>query len=299
VGSLRAILGARDYQEIISYSFIDEAWEQDLCNNPTPVRIKNPIANHMNVMRSSLVGGLLDCLRYNLQHKQSRVRLFELGRCFVSSNENFLQPQRLGGLCCGNKFAEQWGAPSSVVDFFDVKADVEALFPLLVPRFTAAPHPALHPGQSAEIQVDGEAVGWLGALHPRWQQKYEFPESPILFELDLDALRSRELPIYREISKYPVVSRDIAVVVDESLTAQALLEAMYRDRPAIVSTLDLFDVYRGEGIAPGKKSLAFRVLMQDTQRTLTDQEADAAVAQLTDLLISRFGAIPRTVERNP
>ena len=288
--ALRALLTARDYQEVINYSFVDAAWERDIAGNDSPLPLKNPIASQMGVMRSTLFGGLIDNLCFNLNRKQERVRLFETGCCFYQTADGFSQPEKIAGLCYGNAKPEQWGEAVRAVDFYDAKADVEALFWPAVIRFEAAPHPALHPGQAAKVWLKGEFVGWIGTLHPKWQQKYELPAAPVMFELDMAVLLRGGVPAFAEISKHQAVRRDIAVVVDEEVSVQALLDGMSERLPEVVSELALFDVYRGKGIDLGKKSLAFRVLMQDTRRTLTDEEVDAVTAQLAEVLTSRFGA---------
>ncbi len=287
---LRRILTARDYQEVINYTFVDAAWEADFTHNKTPIILKNPIASQMGVMRSSLIGGLISNLQFNLNRKQTRMRLFEVGRCFVREGEAYVQPERLAGLCYGDAVAEQWGLPARAVDFYDVKADIEALFWPEVADFRAAPHPALHPGKSAQVCLGEKIVGWLGELHPHWQQKIDLPKSTVLFELDLNALTACVLSAAGEISKYPPVRRDIAVVVADNISVQALLEGMRTEKPSIVSEISLFDVYRGKGMESGKKSLAFRVLLQDTGKTLTDAEADLAITKLLNILQRQFGA---------
>jgi phenylalanyl-tRNA synthetase beta chain len=244
----------------------------------------------MGVMRSTLFGGLIDNLCFNLNRKQERVRLFETGCCFFRSADGFNQPEKIAGLCYGNAKPEQWGEAVRAVDFYDAKADVEALFWPAVSRFEAAAHPALHPGQSAKVWLEGEFLGWIGALHPKWQQKYELPAAPVLFELEMAVLLRGRVPAFAEISKFQAVRRDLAVVVDEGVSVQDLLDGMSEHLPNVVAELALFDVYRGKGIDLGKKSLAFRVLMQDTRRTLTDEEVDAVTAQLAEVLTSRFGA---------
>ncbi len=288
--ALKQLLAARDYQEIISYAFVDAAWERDFAANAAPVRLLNPIAAHLSVMRSSLVGGLVDCLRTNLNRQQSRVRVFEAGGCFIRDGEAIRQPVRLAGLCYGGTRPEQWGEPSREVDFFDVKADVEALFQPFGARFEAAEHPALHPGQSARILLQGEFVGWLGVLHPRWRQEYDLPGNAGVFELELSALLARKKPAYAEISKFPPMRRDLAVVVSENVSVQAMLDALREGAPEILTELSLFDVYRGKGIDSDHKSLAFQVLLQDTRKTLTDEEVDALMARLLVRLVSRFDA---------
>ena len=288
--ALRALLTARDYQEVINYSFVDAAWEHDIAGNDNPLSLRNPIASQMGVMRSTLFGGLIANLCFNLNRKQERVRLFETGCCFTQSVDSFNQPEKIAGLCYGNAKPEQWGEAVRAVDFYDAKADVEALFWPAVPRFEAALHPALHPGQAAKVWLEGAFLGWIGTLHPKWQQKYELPAAPVLFELEMAVLLRGRIPAFAEISKFQAVRRDIAVVVDEGISVQALLDGMSEHLPNVVAELALFDVYRGKGIDLGKKSLAFRVLMQDTRRTLTDEEVDAVTAQLAEVLTSRFGA---------
>ncbi|MCE5180962.1 MAG: phenylalanine--tRNA ligase subunit beta [Betaproteobacteria bacterium] len=289
-GALLALLAARDYQEVINYSFVDETWERDLAGNDHPLPLKNPIASQMGVMRSTLFGGLVDNLRFNLNRKQERVRLYETGRCFPSAQDIFTQPEKLAGLCYGSAQPEQWGEHARAVDFYDIKADVEALLWPASARFEAASHPALHPGQSAKVWLGNTFIGWIGALHPKWQQKYELPTAPVLFELDVAALLCGKVPAFAGVSRYPVVRRDIAVVVDENISVQTLLDGMSEHLPKRVIGLALFDVYRGKGIDSGKKSLAFRVLMQDTQQNLTDEDVDVVTAQLTEFLTVRFDA---------
>ncbi|TXF11685.1 phenylalanine--tRNA ligase subunit beta [Pelomicrobium methylotrophicum] len=288
--ALRQQLVARDYQEVVTYAFVDASLEADLTGNAAPVRLLNPIASQMSVMRGSLLGGLLQCLRFNLSHKQSRVRLFELGCCFVRENGELRQPERIAALAYGGVAPEQWGEAAREVDFFDVKADLEALFAPRQVHTVPRPHPALHPGRSAAVVVEGQEVGWIGELHPRWQQKYELPKAPVAFEVELAAVLRTRIPAARPVSKFPLVRRDIAVLVDEGVPAQALLETMRELRLDRVVEVGLFDVYRGAGLPPGKKSLAFRVLFQDTQKTLTDQEVEETKAVLVGALEQRFQA---------
>jgi phenylalanyl-tRNA synthetase beta chain len=303
---LKRVLADREYFEVINYSFVDSAWERDFAGNGDPVALANPIAAQLDVMRSSLAGGLVANLRFNLARKLERVRIFEAGRCFLRSagQENprdparavpgFFQPLRIGGLAYGLALAEQWGVPKRRVDYYDIKADVEALLARRKGEFVPVEHAALHPGRSAAVLVDGERIGWLGELHPRWQQKYELPHAPVLFELDAAVLLQAGMPAYQPVSKYPPVIRDRSMDVDENVPASALLAEMSRSCPPVVQEIRLFDLYRGPGLENGKKSLAFRVVMQDTAKTLTDEEADAAMAQLTDLLSTKFGARLRT-----
>jgi phenylalanyl-tRNA synthetase beta chain len=244
-------------------------------------------------MRTTLLGGLLDTLRTNANRKQERVRIFEIGRCFLREAGGYAQPLRVGGLAFGPALPEQWDGGKRPIDFFDVKGDLEALAAPLTVRTEAATHPALHPGRSARVLVDGEPAGWLGELHPRLLGTFELPQAPVVFELDLAPLGRRPQPVARPVSKLPVVRRDLAVVVDETIPAQAVLDALAKVKPPSVDYIALFDVYRGRGIEVGKKSLAILVLIQDTARTLTDAEIDATVAVLLREIENRFGGTLR------
>ena len=288
VRELRLALTLRDYQEIVTYAFVDPAWETDF-GTASAVRLANPIAAQMSVMRTTLLGGLLDRLRFNLNRRQGRIRLFEVGSVFLGTSDE-QQPLRLGGIAFGAALPEQWGVAARNVDFFDVKADLEAVGYPLVLAFEAAPYPTLHPGRSAQIALDGRPVGWMGELHPRWQQKYELPFAPIVFEVDFHRLQQVRVPSFREISRFPQVRRDVALVVDEKITARSLLDCLEHAAPEAVAEVSLFDVYRGKGLETGKKSLAFKVLLQDTQKTLTDEEADAVVARLVAAAEQEHGA---------
>lgn len=291
--SLRQTLAAADYFETINYSFVDAAWERGLMGNADAISLRNPIASNMSVMRSGLWGGLLESLQYNLNRKQERVRLFEVGACFARREQGYVETTRIAGLCYGDALPEQWGEAAREVDFYDVKADVEMLTRGRT-RFEAAQHQALHPGQSARVILDGQAIGWLGGLHPQWQQYYGLPRGAVVFELDAVPLLVRKLPAYTEVAKFPLVRRDIALVVDETVSVQALLDVMLEARAEVVDTISLFDQYRGKGVGDGKKSLAFLVVMQDTQRTLTDEEVDAAMARLVAAATKKYGAVLRS-----
>jgi phenylalanyl-tRNA synthetase beta chain len=286
----RQLMVARDYQEVITYSFVDAAWEQDFAGNAAPIRLANPIAAQMSVMRSTLLGSLVDSLRFNLNRRQTRVRLFELSRIFLPAGDGFHQPQRLGAVAFGPAIPEQWGEATRNVDYFDVLADVEALLAPRSAQFQPCTHPALHPGKCAEILLDGRPVGWIGELHPQLLGKYDVAGAVVAFEIELEAIGARSLPAYQEVSKFPPVLRDIAVIVDAGVPVATLLDALRRHKATFVEHVAVFDVYRGKGIEEGKKGLAFRVLLQDTQKTLTEAEVDAAVADLRQVLVQEYGA---------
>ena len=287
---LLRLLAARDYQEVITYSFVDPAVEAELAPHVPPILLQNPIASQMSVMRSTLLGGLLEVLHANLNRRQERVRVMEAGRCFLRDGDGFAQPQRLAGLAFGPAVAEQWGETDRLVDFFDVKADIEALFHPMPVRMQAEQHPALHPGQSARVAVAGQTIGWLGSLHPKLVQARGLSSAPVLFELDLEPLLLRPLPVAIELSRFQQVRRDIAIVVDQTICAQTLLDAMLNMDVPYVTDVAIFDNYRGKHIDYDKKSLAFRVLMQDNQKTLTDEEVEDALRKLTEMLQQQFGA---------
>ena len=291
---IKQLLVARDYQEVINYAFVDADWELNFVNNRTPITLKNPIASQMSVMRSTLIGGLISNLQFNLNRKQTRVRLFEMGCCFVRNDESDCkQVERVAGLNYGDVVPEQWGVSARSVDFYDIKADVEVLCDGRTIHFEKFLHPALHPGKSAQICIEDKSIGWLGELHPRWQKKYGLQKNTILFEISLEAIIPKSLSVAKEIPKFPPVRRDIAIIVDNDISVHSLLVCLFAEKSAIVLDISLFDIYRGKGMEKTKKSLAFRVLLQDTEKTLTDEEADSAVQNLIEVLKNKFGAILR------
>ncbi|SAL36763.1 phenylalanine--tRNA ligase subunit beta [Caballeronia humi] len=308
IHAIRHAVAARDYSETVNFSFVDAEWEQDFAGNDNPVKLINPIASQLSVMRTTLFGSLISVLRYNLNRRADRIRVFEAGRVFLHDPsikagelavEGFAQPKMIGGLAYGPALDEQWGAQSRPVDFFDVKGDIEAFFAPVVPRFVKAEHPALHPGRSARIEIDGRKAGWIGELHPRWLQKYDLLQAPILFEIEADALMARALPVPAEVSKFPPVRRDIAIVVDQKVEAQTLLDELEnaRSEPACktVTRVALFDEFRPKsstsgGLGAHEKSLAFRVTLQDTGGTLQDETVETAIKTLVDRLARVHGA---------
>lgn len=293
-GQLKRLLAGRDFQEVINYSFVDARWETDFCSNAAPVALANPIASQMGVMRSSLIGGLVANVVTNRSRRTERVRIFEVGRCFQRGDTGdtvagFCQPLRLAALATGSALPEQWGAVSRPVDFFDLKGDLEALLAPRTARFEAAAHAALHPGRCARVLVDGQAVGHIGEIHPQWVQRYELGGAPILFEIEAEVLLQRALPDYQEVSRFPPVVRDLALVVPREVNAAALLEALRGQVGGIVKEVRLFDLYTGKGVQQEDKSLAFRVVMQDTEKTLADEEVETAIASLVRVAGDEFG----------
>jgi phenylalanyl-tRNA synthetase beta chain len=300
--ALRERLAGCDYQEVITFSFVEPQWEADLAGEPNPIRLLNPIASPLSVMRSSLLGGLLANVRYNAARKLARIRVFELGRVFLRDAAladgplevaGVRQPLRIAAAACGPALEEQWGSALRPVDLFDVKSDLDALAAPRGLRYEAAPHPAFHPARSSRVLLGGKAVGWVGELHPQWLQKYDISQGVVCFEVDVAALLEAPLPKPRVPSRFPPVTRDIALLVNTDITVQVLMDAIRGELPAIVQEVRLFDLYQGQNLPSGTKSLAFRVVMQDTERTLTDAEADSARDTLVELWGRRFGATPR------
>ncbi|GAB2180425.1 phenylalanine--tRNA ligase subunit beta [Denitratisoma sp. agr-D3] len=293
--ALRRKMAGLGYQETINFSFVEAAWEADFSGNTQPIRLANPIASQMGVMRTSLIGGLVNVLTVNRKRQQERVKIFEIGRAFLADAAaqpvaGYHQPQRLAGLVAGPVLPEQWGGESRKVDFYDVKADVETLLAGRALSFEKLDHPALHPGRAATVLVAGQAVGLVGELHPRWVQKYDLGTAPVVFELTLADLLAMPFPVYREVSRFPAVVRDLALIVAHETPWQDLCLALKKAAPAIVREIELFDLYQGKGIAEGRKSLAFRVVMQDTQKTLEDAEVESAIAALVAEAQASFAA---------
>jgi phenylalanyl-tRNA synthetase beta chain len=292
---IRQMLVDRGYQEVVNFAFVEEAWESDFAANANPIRLANPIASQMAVMRSTLFGGLISNLVTNLKRKQTRVRLFEAGRTFHRDDRGmpvagFHQPWKLAALAYGGALPDGWASGARKLDFYDVKGDLEALLAPAPLGFEKLVHPALHPGRSAKILLAGQEIGVIGELHPEWVQKYDLPQPPVLFEIDFDAAKATTVPAYCEVSKFPPVVRDLAIVVDQGLELQTLLAGLKGRLPLLVQDIQLFDVYVGKGVPENKKSLAFRIVMQDTQRTLQDAEVDLAVQQLISCLEREFAA---------
>ena len=302
--AVRHQLADLGYQEVVNMSFVESAWEADFAGNDAPIKLQNPIASQMSVMRSTLIGGLLANVRYNLNRKAGRVRVFEVGAIFKRNEAiaddplavaGFEQPKRVGAIAYGPALDEQWGMATRAVDFFDVKADLEALFAPRVVRFNKAEHPALHPGRCATVELDGKIVGFIGELHPRWLQKYDLPQAPVLFEVDAAALQERVVPSHTEISKFPGATRDLALLVKQDVPAQAVLDSFSAAAAAhpngkILQAVVLFDEYRGKGLEADEKSLAFRFSLQDTQSTLQDDAVEALMAAVAEAAKEKHSA---------
>ncbi len=291
--ALRRLLTARGYQEVITYSFVDPALEKLLNPEQEPLALANPIASDMAVMRTTLWSGLLPVVAYNLNRQHARVRVFETGLRFVPSADGVRQEKVLAGAICGLAEPEQWGESAREVDFFDLKGDVEALLAPLPLRFRRAEHPALHPGQSARIHLREEPVGWLGLLHPSIEQRLELSRPVMLFELRLNGVLERPVPRFREFSRYPAIRRDLAIIVDEAVEAEAVLSCIRESAGELLQDICLFDVYQGKGIDPGRKSLALGLTLQHYSRTLEDREVDDLIHRVVDAIEQRLGGTLR------
>ena len=307
--AMRASMAALDFQEVINFSFVEEAWERDYCGNEQPIRLLNPIASQLAVMRSSLIGGLLANIAHNAKHRQSRVRVFELGRVFARdaavadgdlSVAGVAQPTHLAAAAWGPALPEQWGEASRPVDFFDLKRDLESLLGARAAglRCEAASHPALHPGRGARVLLDGRPIGWLGEVHPRWAQALDLPHAPVVFELDAEALADRVFPQPAELSRQPVVVRDLAIWVDAGQPWQSLLDTLEHQIAAdpalaVVKDIKLFDIWR-DASSGDQRSLALRFWFQGRNATLDDSQIEYCMQGLIDALSRNHGARLRT-----
>jgi phenylalanyl-tRNA synthetase beta chain len=291
---LRTTLADRDYQEVITYSFVDPALQRMLDPGLEPLRLANPISADMSVMRTTLWAGLLQTVVYNQNRQVERLRLFEIGRRFLPRGDGLVQELVLAGAVTGQVVSPQWGTANRAVDFFDMKADVEALLALTGRprdfRFRAVCHPALHPGMTAEILFAGRHTGWIGMLHPELGARLDLTQTAGLFELVIPGLQEGKAPVYRDISRFPAIRRDLAVVVDETLPAESVLECVGRTAGGLLVNLELFDEYRGKGIDSGRKSLALGLTLQDSWRTLKDNEVEELLARVVTALETEFGA---------
>ena len=297
VNALRDGLVERGWHEAVTYSFVDADAQAAVDPDTDPLALANPLSSDMGVMRTSIWPGLIQTAVHNLNRQQERVRLFEIGKRFRPDGAGALiQTDGVTGLAVGPCWPEQWSASARETDFFDVKSDIEALLAPLGQerfRFRAAAHPALHPGQSARIERDGVQVGWIGTLHPRLQERFDLARAPVLFEIDLDPLLDQPLPAFAAVSRYPAIRRDLAIIVDEQVTSDAVLASVREAAPEELRDAFVFDVYRGKGIDSGRKSLALGLILQGLSRTLTDSEIDDASNDVLAHLRSTHGATLR------
>ncbi len=311
---VRRSMAALGYFETLNYSFVEERLERDLAGNADPITLQNPIASQMSVMRSSLLGSLLQVLKFNLDRKADRVRVFEMSRVFLrnpaiahtdTTVQGFDQPMRIAALAAGGASAPSWSADDHRVDFYDIKGDLLALLsPSLALQFAPADHPAMHPGRCAKVMLDDRAIGFVGELHPQWRQVYDLPYAPVMFELDLDAVLVRRVPCFAPVSKWQTVARDIAVVVPESVTHQALMQAIWQTPTnGVLQDATLFDIYRPQphhvdsdlpgAVGATEKSMAVRLTLGSQSASLSEGQIDPIVADVLASLTKRLGARQR------
>ncbi|WP_460420759.1 phenylalanine--tRNA ligase subunit beta [Pseudomonas sp. ZL2] len=295
--ALRRLLVARGYQEAITYSFIDPKLFELFSPGVEPLLLANPISSDMAAMRASLWPGLVKSLQHNLNRQQDRVRMFESGLRFVGQLGDLKQQPMLAGVVCGSRLPEGWANGRDSIDFFDVKADVEAVlgFSGSLAEFSFVPgkHPALHPGQTARIERDGREVGYLGAIHPELAKTLGLDRPVYVFELVLGEVAEGRLPKFSELSKFPEVRRDLALVAGRDVASSSVLEVIRDNAGEWLTDLRLFDVYQGKGIDPDRKSLAVGLTWQHPSRTLNDEEVNTATQNILTSLEQRLNTTLR------
>ncbi len=290
----KQLLVDRDYQEAITYSFISRELHDLIDFGHDTVTLANPISSDMSIMRTTLWAGLLQTAQYNQSRQQGRVRIFESGLRFINQDNEIKQELMIAGLVSGEAEPEGWATLARTVDFFDIKADLEALFALTGSsgefQFQADSHSALHPGQSARITRDNKTVGWLGKLHPELERKLDLTSGVYLFEIGVNDLLQGRLPAFKPLSKYPSIRRDIAIVVDHEVEFDALRQTIRESVPEILREILLFDVYTGEKVDSGRKSLALGLILQESSHTLTDEKVESVMARVIAALADRYNA---------
>ncbi len=284
------VLINRGYQEVITYSFISNEYHDLIDPDAKKIELKNPISDDMSIMRSSLWPGLLKTVEMNQRRGHQNARFFEAGLCFggISVDE---QRQKIAGIVCGERFQSQWGSPEREVDFFDAKSDVESLLNLSGNDyfFEAAEHSALQVGQTAKISRNGQFVGWIGALSPHLQKKLSLPKL-FLFELNQSDIEQRKVSSYQSFSSFQASKRDIALVISKDVNADQLVHAIRSLNQEHLIEVNLFDVYEGENIEKGKKSVALNLTYQSIEATLTDDQLNQQVEDIITHLESKFSA---------
>ena len=292
------LMVAKGYTEVINYSFVDEDFEHAINPDNESIYLKNPISTQMNVMRRSLWPGLLATAKKNISYQQSRLKIFEIGKQFIHEKESVKETEVVAGLATGSVLPEHWDAKIRDVDFFDIKADIEALLSMSGGasdvKFLADKHPALAPGQTARIYIAQKSIGWMGVLHPQLQTNFDIKKSIILFSLQTENIFQKGYQAFQSYGKFPWVRRDLAVVVDEAVTASELVAETQKVGGKLLQDIVVFDVYRGTNIDFGKKSVALGLILQDTSRTLGDEDADRVVKAVAQGVKLAFGATIRT-----
>ena len=294
--SLRNILVSRGYQEAITYSFVPPEVESLLSPGQEQIELSNPISEDLSIMRSTLWSGLIPAIDKNVKRQQSRVRFFESGLSFQKTAEGLEQRKKLAGAITGNLYSEQWNMNSREIDFYDIKGDVEALLEEATGQefeFVASDHAALHPGQSANIISNGQVVGVCGALHPKIEKELNLDQQVFVFELDVDLVSQKKLPEYTKVSAFPSTRRDLALLVDQSVDFSEITKSLKNMNINELFDIFVFDVYSGEHIDSGQKSLALGLIFQDFSRTLEEQEISAHVGKIMKTLEAQTGAVLR------
>jgi phenylalanyl-tRNA synthetase beta chain len=291
---LRQVLVQRGYHEVITYSFVAEASLNKLSPEMAPVLLKNPISEEMKAMRTSLFAGMLQAVSYNQKRQQSRIRLFETGLIFSQDAQGITQHPVIGGVICGDVAPTGWGEAGRKVDFYDLKGDVENLLSMShlhgKVRFEPTQHTPFHPGQAAAIWLDDQQIGVMGQLHPQWLKPFELNGPVFMFQLSLPFLLKMAVPAADQISKFPEVQRDLALLVARDLPVQALIDAIYTVESEVLRGVQVFDVYQGEGVAQSQKSIALSLKIQHSQRTLQDAEVEALMEQIIARVHQAVGA---------
>ena len=298
LGALKDRLLTLGYNEVITYSFVDTPLLQKLTPDQAPLVLANPISSEMAAMRTTLWAGLINTLKYNLNRQQSRVRLFESGLRFVPDAAGLKQDAMFAGLVFGDERPEQWGGKSRKTDFFDLKGDIEALLELggmkAQAQWQRAVHPALHPGVSARLMLNDQELGWAGVLHPSLEKALDLPGQVFLFELHQAPLLQHRVPRYQAVSRFPIIRRDLALLVPDNVSSAELIDCMQDDAPPFLREVEVFDVYRGQGVPDTFASVAIRLILQDNERTLSDADVDALMSAVLTRLQTRFGITLRT-----
>jgi len=298
LNALRDRMVSLGYREVITYSFVDTPLLEKLTPGQAPLVLANPISSEMAAMRTTLWAGLINTLRHNLNRQQGRARLFESGLRFVQGPAGLVQEPMFAGLVFGAVLPEQWGDKTRRADFFDLKGDIEAMLELGglgdEVQWTRDVHPALHPGLSARLMLDGKELGWAGALHPSLEKALDIPGQVLLFELDQGLLLQRRVPCYQAVSRFPVIRRDLALLVPDAVSSADVLACLREEAPAFLREVAVFDVYRGQGVPDAFASIAIRLILQDNERTLGDTNVDGLIAAMLARLQSRFGITLRT-----
>ncbi len=306
--AMRQVMASQGYQEVVNFSFVERDWEEKLMGNKDPIALLNPIASQLAVMRSGLIAGLVANIVYNAKRKQNRVKVFELGRVFSRNTTvkdgdltvaNVDQPLHLAGASWGLAYPEQWGMPARQVDFFDVKKELQNLYGSAANKLQFLPlknHPALHPGRSAEIRLNGTVVGMIGELHPVWVQEYDLNHAPVVFEVTVASLKDQALHQPGELSNQPVVIRDLAIWAPNTLEVQSLIDAIKTAKSeelAIIQDINLFDIWKDAKSDTPERSLAFRFILQDSAVTLEDARVEQCMAKVLETWVSQFGVRQR------